>query len=401
MIRTSITNISRFVSVALGFSIPVSTALSSFFLILTVPLWFLDRNYKNKLSIIKDNKYIWAIFILIGLYFAGLFYGEASVKEALNEFVDMASLLLIPIMIPFFRDEKVRNNALNLFLLTMTITLFLSYLIWFDLLPENQFIKGNRNDAVVFMLHITQNLLMAFSAFLFAIRSRQSANWKIKLLFIVLTILAVANVTVMVGGKTGYVVLIILTIYYFLAWLRWKGIFWAVLAIAMFGIFTYLSPSSTMHQGVKEFFMDVSEKNILDRHSQEVKETSTGYRMMFYKNTMKIIFEQPMLGVGTGGYPQAYSKVVKDTKMPSTVNPHNEYIMVTSQLGLLGLCAFLYLFLMQWRLASDLHSKFDKIIARGLVLTILSASMVTSTLMDHTERTFYIWMSALLFGGYM
>jgi hypothetical protein len=74
---------------------------------------------------------------------------------------------------------------------------------------------------------------------------------------------------------------------------------------------------------------------------------------------------------------------------------------VTSQLGLLGLCAFLYLFLMQWRLASNLHSKFDKIIARGLVLTILSASMVTSTLMDHTERTFYIWMSALLFGGYM
>jgi O-antigen ligase len=401
MIRTAITNISRFVSVALGFSIPVSTALNSFFLILTVPLWFLDRNYKNKLSIIKDNKYIWAIFILIGLYFAGLFYGEASVKEALNEFVDMASLLLIPIMIPFFRDEKVRNNALNLFLLTMTITLFLSYLIWFDLLPENQFIKGNSSDATVFMLHITQNLLMAFSAFLFAIRSRQSANWKIKLLFIVLTILAVANVTVMVGGKTGYVVLIILTIYYFLAWLRWKGIFWAVLAIAMFGIFTYLSPSSTMHQGVKEFFMDVSEKNILDRHSPEVKETSTGYRMMFYKNTMKIIFEQPILGVGTGGYPQAYSKVVKDTKMPSTVNPHNEYIMVTSQLGLLGLCAFLYLFLMQWRLASDLHSKFDKIIARGLVLTILSASMVTSTLMDHTERTFYIWMSALLFGGYM
>jgi O-antigen ligase len=338
---------------------------------------------------------------LIGLYFAGLFYGEASVKEALSEFVDMASLLLIPIMIPFFRDEKVRNNALNLFLLTMTITLFLSYLIWFNLLPANQFIKGNPSDATVFMLHITQNLLMAFSAFLFAVRARQNANWKIKLLFIVATILAVINVTVMVGGKTGYVVLIILTIYYFLNWLRWKGIFWAALAIAVFGIFTYLSPSSTMHQSVKEFFVDVSEKNILVRHSQEIKETSTGYRMMFYENTMKIIFEQPILGVGTGGYPKAYTKAVKDTKMPSTVNPHNEYIMVTSQLGLLGLCAFLYLFLMQWRLASNLHSKFDRIIARGLVLTILSASMVTSTLTDHTERTFYIWMSALLFGGYI
>ena len=401
MIRTAITNISRFVSVALGFSIPVSTALNSIFLILTVPLWLLDRNYKKKISIIKDNKYIWAIFILMGLYFVGLFYGEASVKEALNEFAGMASLLLIPIMIPFFRDEKVRTNALNLFLLTMTIILFLSYLIWFNLLPANQFIKGNHNDATVFMLRITQNLLMAFCAFLFAVRARQSASWKIKLLFIVLIVLAVINITVMVGGKTGYVVLIVLTIYYFLNWLRWKGFLVAVIAIAVFGTFTYLSPSSTMHQRVKEFFVDVSEKNIPDRHSPEIKETSTGERMMFYENTVKIIFEHPIRGVGIGGYPKAYAKIVKDTKMPGTVNPHNEYLMVTSQLGLLGLCAFLYLFYMQWRLAENLHSEFDKIIARGLVLTILTASMVTSTLMDHTERTFYIWMSALLFGGYL
>ena len=401
MIRTAIDYGSKFISVALGFSIPVSTALNSILLTLTVPLWFLGRDYKKKISIIKDNKYVWAIFILIGLYFVGLFYGEASVKEALNEFAGMASLLLIPIMIPFFRDEKVRTNALNLFLLTMTVTLFLSYLIWFNLLPANQFIKGNPNDASVFMMRITQNLLMAFCAFLFAVRARQSANRKIILLFIVLTVLAVINITVMVGGKTGYLVLIVLTIYYFLAWLKWKGIFAAALAIAVFGIFTYLIPSSSMHQRVKEFFVDVSEKNIPNRYSPEIKETSTGYRMMFYKNTIKIIFEHPILGVGTGGYPKAYAKIVKDTKMPDTVNPHNEYLMVTSQLGLLGLCAFLYLFLMQWRLASNLHSKFDKIIARGLVLTILSASMVTSTLVDHTERTFYIWMSALLFGGYM
>ena len=401
MISKAIDYGSKFVSVALGFSIPVSTALNSIFLLLTVPLWLLDRNYKNKLSIIKDNKYIWALFLLMGLYFVGIFYGDASVKEALNEFRRMASLLLIPIMIPFFRDKKVRDNALNLFLLTMTITLFLSYLIWFDLLPANQFIKGNANDASVFMFHITQNLLMAFCAFLFAVRARQSANWKIKLLFIALTILAVVNVTVMVGGKTGYVVLIVLTIYYFLTWLKWKGIIFATIAIAVFGIFTYLNPSSKMYQGVKGFFVDVSEKNIPDRHSPKIKKTSTGQRLMFYENTMKIIIEHPILGVGTGGYPQAYSAVVKDTKMPATDNPHNEYLMVTSQLGLLGLCAFLYLFLMQWRLASDLHSKFDKIAARGLVLTILSASMVTSTLMDHTERTLYIWMSALLFGGYI
>ncbi|MCX5847936.1 MAG: O-antigen ligase family protein [Deltaproteobacteria bacterium] len=400
MIHKAIIYMRKFVSVALGFSIPVSTALNSIFLILTIPLWFLDSNYKNKISIIKDNKYIWAIFILIGLYFIGLFYGEASTKEALNEFAGMASLLLIPIMIPFFRDEKLRNAALNLFLLTMTITLFLSYLMWFDLLPKHEIFKGTKNDATVFFHHITQNLLMAFSSFLFAVRVRQSASWEKKLLYIGLTILAVFNVTIMVGGKTGYVVLIALTFYFFLSWLRWKGFFVALFVIVILGILTYIIPSSSMHQGVKQFFVDVTKINIKDQNSQEITETSTVQRMIFYKNTTKIISEHSILGVGTGGYPKAYSRLVTDAKMLSTTNPHNEYLMVTSQLGIIGLCAFLYLFLMQWNSASGLFSTFDKIIARGLVLTILSASMVTSTMMDFTERTFYIWMSALLFGGY-
>lgn len=399
MIHTSIIRMRKFVSVALGFSIPVSTALNSLFLFLIIPLWFLGRNYRNVLSLIKNNKYVWAILIFVGLYFFGIFYSEAGVKEALDEFSSVANLLLIPMMIPFFRDEKVRNAALNLFLITMTIVLFLSYLIWFDLIPANQYIKGNSNDASVFMGRITQNLLMAFCAFLFAVRARQSNDWRGKLLFIVLTVLAVINIVIMVGGKTGYVVLIVLTIYYFLNWLRWKGVLLAVVAVAVFGIFTYLSPSSGMHKQLNEFFKDVSEIDLFDLHTQEFRVTSAGYRIMFYKNTMKIILENPVWGVGTGGFTKAYARKIDNTKMPITDNPHNEYMMVTSQLGLLGLFAFLYLFFTQWRQASNLHSKFDKIAVRGLVLTVLSASMVTSTLMDNTEMTFYIWMSALLFGG--
>jgi O-antigen ligase len=222
-----------------------------------------------------------------------------------------------------------------------------------------------------------------------------------KLLFIVLMAFFVFNVAVMVGGKTGYVVLIILTIYYFYDWLGWKGFMPAVLAIAIFGIFTYLSPSSEMHSRGKKFINDISEANVVDWRSPEVKKGSTGLRISFYKNTLKIIIEHPLFGVGTGGYPKAYSQIIKNTEMHSTVNPHNEYLMVTAQLGVLGLCAFLFMFLMQWCLASNLHSNYDKIIARGLVLTIMSASMVSSTIIDLHERTFYIWMSALLFGGYM
>ena len=60
----------------------------------------------------------------------------------------------------------------------------------------------------------------------------------------------------------------------------------------------------------------------------------------------------------------------------------------------------LWLFLVQWRKAVLLPGGFERAAARGLVLLILSASMVTSTLIDHTEGLFYVWMSALLFAGW-
>jgi hypothetical protein len=56
-------------------------------------------------------------------------------------------------------------------------------------------------------------------------------------------------------------------------------------------------------------------------------------------------------------------------------------------------------FFKQWRLAAFLPNTFEKAAARGLVLTIMGASMVSSTLIDHTEGLFYFWMSALLYAA--
>jgi O-antigen ligase len=86
--------------------------------------------------------------------------------------------------------------------------------------------------------------------------------------------------------------------------------------------------------------------------------------------------------------------------MDASENPHNEYLMVAVQLGLAGLALMLWLFLVQWRKAALLSGGFERSAARGLVLLILAASMVTSTLIDHTEGLFYVWMSALLFAGW-
>jgi O-antigen ligase len=128
--------------------------------------------------------------------------------------------------------------------------------------------------------------------------------------------------------------------------------------------------------------------------------SSTGDRLEFVTNSLRLIRENPVWGAGTGGFKGAYAALVKETKMDPSDNPHNEYLMVAVQTGAVGLALLLWLFTVQWRKAVLLPDRFACLAVRGLVIVIMSASLVTSTLIDHTEGLFYVWMSALLYAGW-
>ena len=85
--------------------------------------------------------------------------------------------------------------------------------------------------------------------------------------------------------------------------------------------------------------------------------------------------------------------------MVATQNPHNEYLLITAQIGLLGLTLLLWLFIVQWRSAQQLPMPMETGLARGLVLTIAIGCLFNSLLLDHSEGLFYAWLSGLLYSG--
>ena len=84
--------------------------------------------------------------------------------------------------------------------------------------------------------------------------------------------------------------------------------------------------------------------------------------------------------------------------MEETVNPHNEYLLIATQIGLVGLACLLYLFFLQWRLAAQFAPHYRDL-ARGLVLMMVIGCMFNSLLLDHTEGLWFAWASGLLFAG--
>lgn len=78
------------------------------------------------------------------------------------------------------------------------------------------------------------------------------------------------------------------------------------------------------------------------------QESSLGWRYIFYKHSIAVIQSHGLLGVGTGGFRGAYAAQVKTLNYPPndwrarpTDDPHNQFMFVWIDFGLLGLLLFI------------------------------------------------------------
>ena len=236
-------------------------------------------------------------------------------------------------------------------------------------------------------------MLMAFGCLLFAKLALTARTKGARWLWATLAGLAAFDVVFLVQGRTGYLVLAALIGLVLFERLRWKGVAAAVLIVGVgFAAAYEFSDSfrgriSRVESEAEQWQPDVGTN------------TSVGIRLEFYRNTLGIIERHPVLGVGTGGFREAYAQRVQGTTMQPTYNPHNQYLLVTAQLGIAGLALLLLIFVQQWRCASRLPEPTYRTLARGLVLTFVIASLFSSPLIDHAESVFFAWLSGLLFAA--
>ncbi len=387
-------HVARWSVIALGFSIPISVAFDSTLLVLILAGWLVGGSYREKLHTFFGNPVAAAALVLFALLFAGIFYGIAPVAERTNYLGKYSDLLFIPIFLHLFRNPATRRQGLLAFAASLAVVLLLSYGIKAGIVPENPWLTGRRDYPVVFKLHLTHNILMALGAFVFTWLALTAASRRVKLAWAVFAVLAVINVTLMVKGVTGYLVLCGLALLLGFERWRWRGLGLVAAGLAVSGATLAVIPGP-LHERVSKIISEAKTWNP-DRPTEE---SSPGIRLEFFSNTLYIIADHPVFGVGTGGFPAAYAEKIRGTGKVAARNPHNEYLHVMVQVGVAGLAALLFLFYLQWRLAARLVSAFDASLARALVLTMAIGCLFNSLLLDHVEGLLYAWLTGLLFAG--
>jgi O-antigen ligase len=246
--------------------------------------------------------------------------------------------------------------------------------------------------------------MMALAVYLALLEWREATINRDKVAWLSYALLGIVNVLFMVQGRTGYLILFAL-----LGLFTWttiartmlkRGKIWGwkqkslVVMLLVTGAIVAYHSSSRLHERVA---LAVSEYQAWSPNHG--KDTSSGQRLDFYYNTLQIVGDHPLFGVGTGGFPAAYEQQTLGKDVMETRNPHNEYLLIAVQTGIVGLALLVYMFYSLWRYALLLPTPFGQDAARGLVLGCMVSCMVNSTLLDHADGLLFSFMAAVLFAN--
>lgn len=389
--RHRIETLAKGSAIATLFALPISTsgALGLFFL--TTLLILLSGHWKTNFTLIKSNRIALTFLGFFFIYLLGSTRSLGSSADIKHQLLKFSWLLLTPLWIPLFIEDKWRQRAINAFLATMIVTLilaFIKYISWSHAQLFWQALNPRTYNASVFKDHIIQSFLMSMAAMIFLFRFIHQKRWGYALLFLLATIdtLFISN------GRTGYIIFILLLTYTVFSQLNFKkslmicsggAVVLAILLVALPG---------AMHQRTHRALQDLQQWN------KGKETTSLGYRMAWQINALKLVEKRPIIGYGTGSIKAAYASLPKqDTKQTGVVdNTSNEYLNVAVQFGLVGLLLFLGMLLMQWRYSFFL-SKEQGLLIQVMLIGICVGNLANSWLMDFTQGHYFALMTMLAF----
>ena len=379
----------QYLLIVLAFLMPLTVSGANTIIVIICLLWLFSGGYKAKYNQIMSSRLIIASILFYCIHVISMLWTE-DLQWGLHILHKMWYFIgLFPILYTIVRKDYIKYY-ISAFLLSISFTEVISYLIWFEL------IEPFKNASVVnptpFMSHISYNPILAFSIYL--VLHEIFFNKKISnLVFSLYSFFAVSMTINMfiTGGRAGQVaffVMLSILIFQILDKQRIKSLI-AIFIIIPGIFFTALMTSDLFQQRV-----NIAINETLNYSDQN--HSSVGFRINFAINSWEVIKENPIIGIGTGDFPSEYSKInqINSPRIPDTTKPHNMYILVLMQLGFLGLFSMLSIFYYQFKLSVNSSNKLIRDTGLTLPLLFLVMMFSDSYLLGHFTTLMFVFFSS-------
>lgn len=374
-----------FVTALFLVSIYFSTSLAIIFSGILGLLWLLSGQFMDLPGTLRKNPVAAGSLLLYMSFIVGLSYGSASHEESIKMISKYRELFFIPVLIPFLSTKRYRTWAWNVFIIASMLTMLISYLMNLGVLGPIDVMYGPSWKS-----RITHSLFMAFFAF-FCLHKACDGK-RLTVVYSSLFLLSVYNLFFIVEGRTGQLTALALMALFALQRFTVKGRLLTLLTIVAFlGLFLNFSDKADR---INEGFANT--QAYLQEHPEQT-ESSMGQRYTFWHYSLKLMAEKPLVGHGTGSFAQEYQRIAKGERF-ITQHPHNEFLLIGVQLGLLGLIPYFGFLVSQFFCSLKLPDQ-DRWLAQGLLVSLLIISLFNTPFFDHTEGHWFACMIALCYAA--
>lgn len=368
-----------FFLVAACFFIPLSSAMMGATSVLACVCWLFSGKVTSLPRLMLTHIPVLLATLLFLLLIGGLFYSPVEIGESLSYLKKYRELLFIAMVVSLFRDNsEARQYAEYSFISGCVLLLAISYAMYFSFIPMEKYGYST-------VYHITHSLFMAFLAFWF-LQQVFNVNHYI-VVWLLLFIATSVNLLYIAPGRTGmliYLALILLTLYQRVS--VKKSILLTVVALFVIGAaFTTSKNFSTrVNEAIKE----------IQTYQTGSSRTSLGMRFDWWLNSLELIQQKPVFGHGTGSFKVAQKELIKESRTQPTDNPHNEYLLIGVQTGLVGLALFVALlgslFFFSFKLPPP-----RRYLLQGVVVAMACGCLMNSFLYDSHPGHFFAILSAV------
>ena len=368
-------NVARVSAIIAGVGLLYSPTVASVALIATYVAFLASSQAVARFTHVFARPSVYWGVIFLAVVLIGMTYATVPWSDRGTDLLKWRTILWFVVLLSIFDDERWKTRLLVTFVAGTAVALVASFV------TATGWVTLWRGPEALLRNGVTQGMGFAVAALLclwmfLEKRLQGHMRWIVP----VLGLFYVANMVFITNGRSGYIILGIGCAVILL----WKAAPLRQLAIVSglsLVVILAFSLSSRMQDNI------VLGVNQWVQEPESATLTNMASRRVYYQNTLEILQNHWLLGVGSGGFKQAYTEHVTRKYDPSNWraepigDPHNQYLAVFAQYGIGGLAVFL-----AWivAIARDMRGlpKYRK-----LALGLLFGWCVTSLFSSHF-RTF-------------
>jgi O-antigen ligase len=357
------------------FTLPVGTAPFTICSLSALVVWLLSGICFRDRTDWQRQEWVVPATALIILPWLGMIWSSAPFEQSFKLAERSHYWLFAFVSAVVMKPDSSLRKILLCFVTGTAIIAVIVFLYLHGCIPETVYLQK-----FLFHSYITFSLFLVISILLLAYFYKTSTLLH-KILLIAVMLFLALTIT-QLKGRSAYLALAVLSPWLFVTMFGRRRLVPILAALSL--TFMLMLSSGTVRERIalipKEinlYHSGVRSSYLLPDGSSTA--SSVGLRLMMWKNALKIFQQHPLIGSGTAGYQHEVNKIDPGQNF---FHPHNSYLYIAANYGILGIGLYGWLLFVTLKRAWRSRSQLSGYSILGFLSVILIGSLTDSQILS-------------------